>query len=427
MSTNTQNNAPVSSERAEADERKDFAKWYYREHGKSISTFCKFGHSDWNKTEQKLFKVWAARASLSAPAAAQPDVTQQTLDDVMAGIPARDAEIEALQKENLALLHRAAIDAEVASRLARRLFEISAVILPDTPIAQHDISDLLARVKRVVSTLAQQVDKSPETQEKTVDKSPDLQGHASVIFAKAVAWADARVDAALTQPEQEGYGSACDDADQAHYELVQALRNLREAQQPVSGADGLLESPTRGMSLGQRIAHVGGRENAQGYIEFGSPMAVDALIQHILRDLTTSTPQGAFQARYRMPGGKWSSWGAVTCGVKGHEQELRYLETEGQHIGGFDAWIKREYPHLGPIGDCVAIAREAWSAALAQQDAEKVDAERWRAYRASAAADDAGFLQRALNAIEAMGLEDGQLPSEDQIDAAIDAARKEQA
>lgn len=178
-------------------------------------------------------------AAPAAPVAAQPDLTQQTLEDVMAGIPARDAEIEALQKENLALLHRAAIDAEVASRLARRLFEISAVISPDTPIAQHDISDLLARVKRVVSTLAQQVDKSPETQEKTVDKSPDLQGHASVIFAKAVAWADARVDAALTQPEQEGYGSACDDADQAHYELVQALRNLREAQQPVSGADGL--------------------------------------------------------------------------------------------------------------------------------------------------------------------------------------------
>jgi hypothetical protein len=178
-------------------------------------------------------------AAPAAPVTVQPDLTQQTLDDVKAGIPARDAEIEALQKENLALLHRAAIDAEVASRLARRLFEISAVISPDTPIAQHDISDLLARVKRVVSTLAQQVDKSPETQEKTVDKSPDLQGHASVIFAKAVAWADARVDAALTQPEQEGYESACDDADQAHYELVQALRNLREAQQPVSGADGL--------------------------------------------------------------------------------------------------------------------------------------------------------------------------------------------
>lgn len=35
----------------------------------------------------------------AAPVAAQPDITQQTLDDVMAGIPARDAEIEALRKQ----------------------------------------------------------------------------------------------------------------------------------------------------------------------------------------------------------------------------------------------------------------------------------------------------------------------------------------
>ncbi|HRO20851.1 hypothetical protein [Alcaligenes phenolicus] len=35
----------------------------------------------------------------AAPVAAQPDLTQQTLDDVKAGIPARDAEIEALRKE----------------------------------------------------------------------------------------------------------------------------------------------------------------------------------------------------------------------------------------------------------------------------------------------------------------------------------------
>lgn len=39
----------------------------------------------------------------SAPVAAQPDLTQQTLDDVKAGIPARDAEIEALHKEIEAL------------------------------------------------------------------------------------------------------------------------------------------------------------------------------------------------------------------------------------------------------------------------------------------------------------------------------------
>lgn len=35
----------------------------------------------------------------AAPVPSQPDLTQQTLDDVIAGIPARDAEIEALRKE----------------------------------------------------------------------------------------------------------------------------------------------------------------------------------------------------------------------------------------------------------------------------------------------------------------------------------------
>lgn len=44
-------------------------------------------------------------------------------------------------------------------------------------------------------------------------------------------------------------------------------------------------SPTHGMTLGERIAHVGGRTNAQGFTVFGSPMAVDALIKHVIRDL----------------------------------------------------------------------------------------------------------------------------------------------
>lgn len=95
-----------------------------------------------------------------------------------------------------------------------------------------------------------------------------------------------------------------------------------------TGEDG--RSATYGMTLGERIAHVGGRTNAQGYTEFGSPMAVNALIQHVLRDLywTRQDDDGAYQARYRLPGGEWSSWGHVVCGVKGHEQELRYLPGE---------------------------------------------------------------------------------------------------
>lgn len=43
-------------------------------------------------------------------------------------------------------------------------------------------------------------------------------------------------------------------------------------------------SPTAGMNLCERILHVGGRESANGYIEFGSVMAVGALIKQVLRD-----------------------------------------------------------------------------------------------------------------------------------------------
>lgn len=49
---------------------------------------------DPNNTRYDEIEAFAA-----APISAQPDVTQQTLDDVKAGIPARDAEIEALHRE----------------------------------------------------------------------------------------------------------------------------------------------------------------------------------------------------------------------------------------------------------------------------------------------------------------------------------------
>jgi hypothetical protein len=39
------------------------------------------------------------------------------------------------------------------------------------------------------------------------------------------------------------------------------------------------------MTLGERIAHVGGHITDGGTVEFGSAMAVDALIKHVLRDV----------------------------------------------------------------------------------------------------------------------------------------------
>lgn len=43
-------------------------------------------------------------------------------------------------------------------------------------------------------------------------------------------------------------------------------------------------SPTAGMNIAERILHVGGRNNAAGYIEFGSIQAVQALVRQVLRD-----------------------------------------------------------------------------------------------------------------------------------------------
>lgn len=47
-------------------------------------------------------------------------------------------------------------------------------------------------------------------------------------------------------------------------------------------------SPTAGMNIAQRILHVGGRNNAAGYVEFGSIQAVEALVRQVLRDLPTA-------------------------------------------------------------------------------------------------------------------------------------------
>lgn len=68
------------------------------------------GFGGWTDTDKATYCWWLdsknpprMRKLYTAPVATQPGLTQQTLDDVMAGIPARDAEIEALRKEIEAL------------------------------------------------------------------------------------------------------------------------------------------------------------------------------------------------------------------------------------------------------------------------------------------------------------------------------------
>lgn len=50
------------------------------------------------------------------------------------------------------------------------------------------------------------------------------------------------------------------------------------------------QSATYGMHFGDRVLHIGGRENAAGYIEFGSVEAVRVLVGQVLRDLPGGAP-----------------------------------------------------------------------------------------------------------------------------------------
>lgn len=58
----------------------------------------------------------------------------------------------------------------------------------------------------------------------------------------------------------------------------------------LSGAFSSEPSQTAGMNIAQRILHVGGRDNAAGYVEFGSIQAVEALVKQVLRDLPAPQP-----------------------------------------------------------------------------------------------------------------------------------------
>ena len=181
--------------------------------------------SAWRASEDDCKRVWAAmiEASPIAPVDAQPQPMKVTSHET----------IDWTEISKRGLLER--INREIMHPLGLAVYRCvetgvsgGALVSPDGVWTYEGDSDK-----------AQQVDRSPEMQGKQVDKPIDLQGHASIIFSKAVAWADARVEAALIQEQGKPHGQACDEAAQAHYELVQALRNLQAAQQPVSGADGL--------------------------------------------------------------------------------------------------------------------------------------------------------------------------------------------
>lgn len=128
-------------------------------------------------------------------------------------------------------------------------------------------------------------------------------------------------------------------------------------------------SPTAGMNIAQRILHVGGRNNAAGYVEFGSIQAVEALVRQVLRDLPPPPP--AEQAK--PPGMAVQALaGEIVAALLADEKDGGYDLAAGMFGPAFSALVRRwaaaewNSPPDEPAVETVAVHQV------------KLDARRWR-------------------------------------------------
>lgn len=85
---------------------------------------------------------------------------------------------------------------------------------------------------------------------------------------------------------RDGFDRVLEEGESEIIDKIRAVLAMTNAEpQPAAQAGELAKpSSTAGMSTAQRILHVGGRNNAAGYVEFGRTQAVEALLRQVLRD-----------------------------------------------------------------------------------------------------------------------------------------------
>jgi hypothetical protein len=106
------------------------------------------------------------------------------------------------------------------------------------------------------------------------------------IMALADEYAKAAEETGYIRPTRQALRAAIEQAlkmEQLNY--AGCMDDLQEAECKLSAR---VPSSTSNMNMAQRILHVGGHNNAAGYVEFGSIQAVEALVRQVLRDLPES-------------------------------------------------------------------------------------------------------------------------------------------
>lgn len=136
------------------------------------------------------------------------------------------------------------------------------------------------------------------------------------------------------------FGRAAFEAGKATAEQGKCLHQIAEPTE---------SSPTAGMNIAQRILHVGGRDNAAGYVEFGSVQAVEALVRQLLRDLPDAVKNIAPTVHPHHCTARTENGACEECEL--HAQELAELEaelaTEKRHQRTRDAAAVKTLKALG--------------------------------------------------------------------------------
>jgi len=164
---------------------------------------------------------------------------------------------------------RAALEVENAARVAAEQFAANR---------EQRIADLETKV----DTLKRLHDAA------TAERDELAHGHRSQHDADSAELRRVCADRDAARKERDELRAQMHIVNSERAELADGMGALRARLAEIEGqklaSPKVAPSQTAGMSMAQRILHVGGRNNSAGYVEFGSVQAVEALVRQALRD-----------------------------------------------------------------------------------------------------------------------------------------------
>lgn len=173
-----------------------------------------------------------------------------------------------------------------------------------------------------------------------ITHGPLMRHAAYLLRSRKPAWPEHESVAAELELAADGHPTPAGKPSPEWLEVAEAA--MRAAAPTTQPAPQQEASPTAGMNIAQRILHVGGRNNAAGYVEFGSIQAVEALVRQVLRDLP-SAPQPSPAAQGDALDAARLDW------LRDNSCDLRCVDSATGQGDGDIHWIVIEHHMTAPV------------------------------------------------------------------------------